>query len=312
MPKVSVVIPVYGVEKYIERCARSLFEQTLDDIEYLFIDDCSPDKSVIILENVLEDYPNRKPQVTIHHMEQNSGQAKVREWGMRKAKGEYIIHCDSDDWVDLDFYEKLIEATENGKKDIIVCPIVVTDGSYKRYMKISNSQNPNDFLSDILLAKTNWSLCNKLIKRSLIISNIVYPKVNMGEDLALTAQFLLNANSIVTLQKKPCYYYYTNQESITRQEEAGKIINRFNWACENLRVVENAMKIKGKSTSILVFQKNKQRNIVIPAISSKATFFLWFNTFPEINWRIIFSTFIPTKEKIRFIRTIFMNIKYLF
>ena len=81
MPKVSVIVPVYGVEKYMERCARSLFEQTLDDIEYLFIDDCTPDRSIEILQQVLEEYPHRKPQVTIHRMEQNSGQAAVRKWG---------------------------------------------------------------------------------------------------------------------------------------------------------------------------------------------------------------------------------------
>ena len=86
MPKVSVIIPVYGVEKYIERCARSLFGQTLDDIEYLFIDDCSPDKSVEILEHILLEYPQRRDKVIIHRMEHNSGQAKVREWGMRMRR----------------------------------------------------------------------------------------------------------------------------------------------------------------------------------------------------------------------------------
>ena len=101
MPKVSVIIPVYGVEKYIEKCARSLFEQTLDDIEYLFVDDCTPDKSVDILKHILEEYPHRKSQVVIHRMEQNSGQAVVREWGVKNAKGDFIIHCDSDDWVDV-------------------------------------------------------------------------------------------------------------------------------------------------------------------------------------------------------------------
>lgn len=59
MPKVSVIIPVYGVEKYIERCAKSLFEQTLDDIEYIFVDDCSPDKSIAILENIIKEYQPR-------------------------------------------------------------------------------------------------------------------------------------------------------------------------------------------------------------------------------------------------------------
>ena len=107
MPKVSVIIPVYGVEKYIERCARSLFEQTLDDIEYLFIDDCTPDRSVEILKQVLDEYPHRKNQVIIHRMEKNSGQAAVRKWGMLNVAGEYVIHCDSDDWVDIYMYEAM-------------------------------------------------------------------------------------------------------------------------------------------------------------------------------------------------------------
>ena len=70
--KVSILVPVYGVEKYIERCARSLFEQTYDNIEYIFVDDCTKDRSIEILQKVLEDYPNRKNQVKILHHEKNT------------------------------------------------------------------------------------------------------------------------------------------------------------------------------------------------------------------------------------------------
>ena len=65
MPKVSVIIPVYGVEKYIERCARSLFEQTLDDIEYIFVDDCTPDNSISVLKNVIKSYPGISTKIRI-------------------------------------------------------------------------------------------------------------------------------------------------------------------------------------------------------------------------------------------------------
>ena len=82
MPKVSVLVPVYGVEKYIERCARSLFEQTLDDIEFIFVDDCTPDRSIEILESVIEKYrlrfAEKKYDVRIERMPTNSGQAAVR------------------------------------------------------------------------------------------------------------------------------------------------------------------------------------------------------------------------------------------
>ena len=103
-PKVSVIVPIYGVEAYIERCAVSLFEQTLDDIEYIFVNDCTPDESMKILSHVLSRYPHRTDQVVIINQPKNMGAAKAREVGIKAAKGEYIIHCDSDDWVDKDMY----------------------------------------------------------------------------------------------------------------------------------------------------------------------------------------------------------------
>ena len=100
MPKVSVVIPVYGVEKYIERCARSLFEQTLDDIEYIFVNDCTKDRSIDILNEVINDYPARKQQIRIVHHKENKGLPFARQSGWQVATGEYVANCDSDDWVD--------------------------------------------------------------------------------------------------------------------------------------------------------------------------------------------------------------------
>ena len=106
-PKVSVIVPIYNVEAYIERCAISLFEQTLDDIEYIFVNDCTPDNSMMILSEVLSRYPQRKEQVRIINQPKNQGAAKAREDGIKEARGEYIIHCDSDDWVDKNIYQLL-------------------------------------------------------------------------------------------------------------------------------------------------------------------------------------------------------------
>ena len=105
--KVSVVIPVYGVEKYIERCVRTLFGQTLDDMEFIFVNDCTPDCSIDLLCSVLEEFPQRKEQVRIINQPHNMGAAKAREVGIKAATGEYIIHCDSDDWVDCDMYRQM-------------------------------------------------------------------------------------------------------------------------------------------------------------------------------------------------------------
>ncbi len=97
MLKVSVIIPVYGVEKYIERCTRSLFEQTLDDMEFIFVNDCTKDNSIAIIERIAEEYPLRKSQIHILNHQVNKGLPIARQTGLRVATGEYIAHCDSDD-----------------------------------------------------------------------------------------------------------------------------------------------------------------------------------------------------------------------
>lgn len=81
----------------------------MDDLEYIFIDDCTPDYSIKILERVLRDYPQRKAQVKILHNEQNLGTSATRTRGMKLAAGDYIIHCDSDDWVDKDYYQTIVQ-----------------------------------------------------------------------------------------------------------------------------------------------------------------------------------------------------------
>ena len=107
MPAVSVIVLVYKVEKYIERCARSLFGQTLQDMEFIFVDDDSPDRSIEVMERVLEDFPLRRGQVKVIRNEVNLGLPESRRMGVAAATGEYIIHCDSDDWPEPEMYAKL-------------------------------------------------------------------------------------------------------------------------------------------------------------------------------------------------------------
>jgi glycosyltransferase involved in cell wall biosynthesis len=107
MYKISVVVPVYNVAKYIERCVCSLMEQTLNDIEYIFVNDCTPDNSIEILKQTLKRYPHRKYDVKIIHHCHNQGPFETRNSGLVVATGEFISYCDSDDWVDVAMYESL-------------------------------------------------------------------------------------------------------------------------------------------------------------------------------------------------------------
>ena len=106
--KVSVIVPVYKVEQYIEKCVRSLMEQTMKEgIEFIFINDCTPDDSMQILESVVGEYPDRADQVVIWNNSSNVGVSESRRKGIELAKGEYIGWCDSDDWCEKEMFEKM-------------------------------------------------------------------------------------------------------------------------------------------------------------------------------------------------------------
>src|SRR5574344_2940798 len=163
MPKVSIIIPIYNVEKYIERCARSLFEQTEEDLEFIFVNDVTPDNSIQILNNVIKDYPSRKHQIKILENEKNLGVAETRLKGIMEASGEYIIHCDSDDWVDRDIYRMLYEKAKAEDLDIVWCDFYRTDGvTNKRDIQNTNTDKVT-ILKYILTGKKQSTLWNHLV-----------------------------------------------------------------------------------------------------------------------------------------------------
>lgn len=303
MPKVSIIIPVYGVEKYIERCARSLFEQTLDDIEYLFIDDCTPDRSIDILKQVLEEYPHRKCQVVIHRMEQNSGQAKVREWGMRNATGEYVIHCDSDDWVDINMYEDMYNKAKVEKADVVICDYEITDGvNNSSIINACHASTIKQFINNCLLQRDPWSLCNKLFKKTAYY-NIVYPQGAMGEDMVICFQSLFNCNSLAYINS-PYYKYYYNPLSITKTVNKDSCIRRSSQLVDNssiiLRVLEER-NVNGQYDAGIVVLMNFVRSIFYPLIHEKVYYRLWRKLYGGINLKVLFSTHISLAEKLRVI-----------
>lgn len=307
MPKVSVIIPVYGVEQYIERCARSLFEQTLDDIEYLFIDDCTLDHSIDILKQVLKEYPQRKEQVIIHRMEKNSGQAAVRKWGMLNATGDYIIHCDSDDWVDITMYEKMYNKAIEEGSDVVVCDYMVTDGeSTQNIVKACHSEKPFEFLENMLFQRDPWSLWNKLFKKTAYSKDLIYPKANMGEDMILCLQLILNSTKITYINES-LYYYFFNINSITKSRSRKKIINKFEQSVSNASVLLEICKkwniydkYRDAINSILLNKKN----LIRPLIGETKYYVIWKNTFPEINIKILFNKNVSIKYKIKHILTL--------
>ena len=119
MYKVSILVSFFNVEDCIERCARSLFAQTYDDLEYVFIDDCSQDRSVSVLMDVARDYPNRTNDIKLIRSSRNRGVATSRNIAIENSSGEFICFVDSDDWLELNAVELLVEKQQSRDADIV-------------------------------------------------------------------------------------------------------------------------------------------------------------------------------------------------
>lgn len=237
-PLVSVLVPVYGVEKYIERCARSIFEQTYQNLEIIFVNDCTPDNSITILNRVLDDYPERKAQTRIINHEINKGLAAARKTALLASTGYYIQNYDSDDYVEIDMIEKMVHSAKVEDADITICDWyhVYSELDKKCYISVNPSLSPSILLQQIISGEVHSGVVNKLIKRSLYFDNNVFPieGLNMCEDLSVMFRLVYFANKIAYVPE-PLYYYvigrsgsYTSQKmSLSQQKNITDLIVLF-------------------------------------------------------------------------------------
>ena len=219
-PMVSVLIPIYGVELYIERCVRSLMEQTLDNIEYIFVDDCSPDNSIDILNSVLNEYPHRIPQTRIIHHEKNRGLAAARLSGIKCATGEYLIHCDSDDWVEPNMYELLYKKAKEEDAEVVVCDFWDEFGNKSVRVDVNPRISPARIINERNVGYY-WFVWNKLVKRDLISKNSLYQieGINMWEDIVVTIPLFALTDKISFLSDPLYHYNRANENSIIHNKD---------------------------------------------------------------------------------------------
>lgn len=226
--KVSILVPVYGVEKYIEQCVVSLMEQTYDNIEYIFVNDCTKDNSINILREVIKRYPQRKSQVRIINHEKNRGLAAARNTALDASSGDYLWHVDSDDWIVQDGVEKLINIAQAQNTDIIIF------GNYNvRRNRTSrclvNYKDRESYISNILLHSIAGSVWNKFFNADFYRKSGVrsIEGLNHGEDYAIIPRLLHKAKNIEVLEESLYFYNLTNQSSYTQNVNLKSINNTY-------------------------------------------------------------------------------------
>ncbi len=235
MIKVSILVPIYGVEKYIEKCAVSLMEQTYQDIEYVFVNDCTKDNSISILNNVIKRYPSRQTQVKIVNHEHNKGLAGARITALANATGDYIMHVDSDDWLDSKCIEKVVACAIKTNADII-------DGAYtnifESYQSIVKpwSKDKHSYICAILggTGKISNQIWGRLIKRDLYLNHGInaVEGINFGEDYSVLPRLLYYAKREYIDDVIYCYNH-TNESSYMNNINQG----HFDMLCRAKQIV---------------------------------------------------------------------------
>lgn len=229
--KISIIVPVYRTEKYLERCVDSLLNQTYRETEIVLVDDGSPDGCPAMCDG----YGERDERIRVVHKE-NGGLVSAWQAGVKASTGEYLCFVDSDDWVERDMLEKMaayLSPRKGDKKEIICCNFVInrpgkeTEHFHGLEPGIYEGERLQGEVKENLLGhenrKISMSRCMKLFSRSLIEDNLKYsnPHITMGEDVNIVLPALLDCRRVVIMEGALFYHYFYNDTSMVHKYDAG-------------------------------------------------------------------------------------------
>lgn len=253
MPEISIIVPVYKVEKYLRKCVDSILSQTFTDFELILINDGSPDECW----KICEEYAAKDDRI-VYLKQENQGLGATRNNGIRIAKGKYIAFVDSDDYIKENAIERLYKGIVKSKAD------VACGGIYNVYQQkmVPQYDKEEQFVCGATKAfkllligrKITGSSCNKLIKTE-ILRNVKYPEGVLYEDVIFNAKLMQNVEKVY-VDTTPTYYYYHRQDSITTQKFESRAMNFIYAYEENLKVVKDKFPLVEKEAQFKLMWAN--------------------------------------------------------
>lgn len=242
---VSICVPVYGVEKYIERCAKSLFGQTYMNIEYVFVDDCTKDHSMEILLQTASRYPERKSRIKIIRHEHNRGLAAARNTAIAAATGCFIMHVDSDDWIEPDAVEQLVKMQMETNADYVMANHVQDLGTHRVFWIRPHILVPRELSLALIMHRMPHNVYGQLFKRSLYTDNciVVEEGTNMGEDFQQVPRLAYYATKVALVDKVIYHNENTNETSYTR---SAFNLDRWKQSNRSVEIISDFCQDKGR------------------------------------------------------------------
>ena len=282
---VSVLMPVYKVEQYLEKTLDSVFTQTYPYIDYVFVNDCSTDNSLQVLKNTIKKHHIDDRRYVIVNHEQNEGIAVSRSDAIANAKGDYIFFVDSDDWIEPDTVEQMVNVTKDGTIDIVGCDFMKdflsgkTTYHHEKYAETCRENMYRCLNYDI--ATVLWKL---LLRRSLFENISITPHVDIVEDYIISVKLYYYAKSFVALPKAFYHYVQYNQARVSLQT-----LWSVNMHIRGVQEVEEFLREKD------LYDGNVEHKLMLRKFNIKSNFLTkqlldyqsYKGTFPEANgiWR---------------------------
>ena len=292
--KVSVIIPFYKVEPFVERCTRSLLEQTLTDVEYIFVDDASPDESRAIIERVADEY---KRDVRIVTHSQNQGLPAARNTGLAEAKGDFIYHCDSDDYLEPVMLEAMYRTAAEQQADFVYCDFYLDFGTSRRVMTNPSYTEPEQMIKEGFLAGLmKYNVWNKLVKRSLYNEcRQPFPAGHaMGEDMTMIA--LATHATRTAHVAEPLYHYVKLNSNAYSNTFSQRHLDDIGFNVDRTLALLQEWNVPDKERYLNFFKLN----IKLPFLFSNdlSQYRLWRKWYPEANRFISQNTHQPRRTRL--------------
>jgi len=281
-------------------------EQTLDDMEFIFVNDCTRDHSMEVLDEILASYSSRRHQVKVINKPKNEGISFARKTGLEQAIGQYVGFCDSDDWTDRTMYEKLYNKAVSTNLDYVKCGHVVSDGDRTLFVdsvRIADTTEKKDVIADLLRCRGVNSIWDTITRKEILDqAQLTFTENPMLEDFFLASQIIENCTSFGVV-REPLYYYFQNPESICNVPSEGAFIKRGVQAKKNIDWILNYYhKIYGnRFVNDEVVLKNVPRRIIIPIMKNSSNYSLWNSFFPGNSWKYICSPYVSWILKLQYL-----------
>lgn len=295
MPKISIIVPVYKAEKYLHRCLNSIVAQTFTDWECILVDDGSPDNSGMICD----EYSGKDRRFRVFHQE-NKGISATRENALYKASGEYIQFVDSDDWIEPNMLEIMLQTSIKNNADIVGCNFV--EEFLTKQNKVDVFYTSKDvFLNDVLLNR--WGVLWKLlIARKLIIDNdIHFPEnVNGGEDYVFVVSCLLLCNKAVCVDNYFYHYNRFNNDSFIHTASFQNLMYQYNATLIVEKILQQKSGYDNNEPYII------PRKISVKYSLLKCNFFKSYYLWASIDKEAIAKS-VSKKMKLLFLFSYFLN-----